>query len=856
MAESERRLSEIDQILQRFEDNWREGRPPDIDEFLASYPEPHDELLAELIHIDLAYRLKAGEPARVEDYLDRYASLKNSHRTVDLIAAELAWRRDRELALVVDDEIANRFSELQKQLRERLAESRARTGSTQAAHVEGTPTGTSSDRENLEVDQTHFPVPQRIGKYTIRRLLGQGGFGSVYLAQDEMLERTVAIKVPKRELFRTSADVDNFVREARHAAALRHAGIVTIYDVEVTDDGACFIVMEYLEGGSLRNCMRDRSFSPAESAELIAKTAEAVHHAHSQGFVHCDLKPENILLDSTALPHIVDFGLAVHDREPLDAAGGPRGTPSYMSPEQASGRSGQLDGRTDVYSLGVVLYELLTGRRPFVGGRQQLLIDQILNCEPRPPRQLNHAIPPGLEEVCLKALNKSAGDRYTTAKDFADDLRAASRDSWVGQESSGLQAPARRRPKIDAQLSVAGRGCQLSIMMFTLVFAVVGYFAWDSASLYNVLPIAKVPPRSSEHEIAAAQRAFDVGEWERALEKCRGLLETHPAEAESNRRRFLMELLAMARRSLDAPAANAEKLCDTILAEFETAPGRNEDIAAQARLCLARAAAREGDWDKVTEHLALLDGLNDRLSTSDQQIKFALVALQTVNGIPRELYTAAASRELIRIGADVPNSTGEWEKRELERWADRLRHRSSAPGTDAIVQDEQGPSNATPVNEADGLNPSGLALEAMNNSAEERMELLREKMRQRLEQFQNQRQLNRDSETETVSSSRSVRRLPTTELDPKTGQLTWPAALRTEELSAERERIDQLFAKRAEAGFLDPNGYVALHKLVDRMGTRVRERSGEFSTRDLIAARKFLESLALEATLAARSNSP
>jgi serine/threonine protein kinase len=256
----------------------------------------------------------------------------------------------------------------------------------------------------------------------VERVLGEGGFGLVYLANDEQLVRRVVIKVPHRRLVSRPEDAQAYLAEARTVAGLDHAHIVPVYDVGSTAECPCFIVSKYIEGPTLAQKLKEDRPSAQEDVELVAAVAEALHYAHSKGLVHRDVKPGNILLDTAGKPHVADFGLALREE---NVGKGLRfaGTPAYMSPEQARGEGHLVDGRTDVFSLGVVLYELLTGRRPFRGDTREELLEQILILDPRPPRQYDAAIPKGLERICLKALAKRASERYSTAKDMAEDLR-------------------------------------------------------------------------------------------------------------------------------------------------------------------------------------------------------------------------------------------------------------------------------------------------------------------------------------------------------------------------------------------------------------------------------------------------
>jgi serine/threonine protein kinase len=294
---------------------------------------------------------------------------------------------------------------------------------------------TSDDRPGAQ-DRNAPPTPLLPDRYNVIRWLGGGGFGDVYLADDGVMRRKVAIKVPNARFVDTKRAQEAFLREARSVAGLQHENIVRAIDFGQGPDASCYIVLEYVEGMSLKDRLEQGALSTREAVLIAAQVADALHYALlHQRLVHRDIKPANILLDKNGKPRVTDFGLALREEELAKEKGGYAGTLPYMSPEQVRRNVQYLDGRSDIYSLGVVLYEMLCGQRPFRAESEPELADQILHREAKPLRQIDDSIPRELELVCLKALSKRIPDRYATARDMADDLMSSIPPSTDSQES-------------------------------------------------------------------------------------------------------------------------------------------------------------------------------------------------------------------------------------------------------------------------------------------------------------------------------------------------------------------------------------------------------------------------------------
>jgi serine/threonine-protein kinase len=299
-------------------------------------------------------------------------------------------------------------------------------------------------------------IPRQFGRYRIQDCLGRGGMGAVFRAHDAQLDRIVALKVP----FLGGDDAatrERFYREARAAAALHHANICPVYDVGELH-GVPYLTMAFVDGRSLaKELEAGRSFTPPQAALLVRKLALAMQEAHARGVIHRDLKPANVLLRPDGEPVIMDFGLARRGGDPqtegLTRQGDVIGTIEYMSPEQFEGDNAAVGPASDVYSLGVVLYELLTGRRPFAGSTASTVAAIVLKPPPR-PGELRPGLPARLEEICLKAMAKRPEERYPTMAEFAADLTAYLRSHQSGAvapAARSLEAPPTPRPSATTQ---------------------------------------------------------------------------------------------------------------------------------------------------------------------------------------------------------------------------------------------------------------------------------------------------------------------------------------------------------------------------------------------------------------------
>jgi tetratricopeptide (TPR) repeat protein len=393
----------VNAVCNRFERAWQAGRRPGIDEYLGDTPEPaRSVLLRELIALDIIYRQRAGEVPRADEYQGRYPS-------VALPVASLFAEHD------------------------------------------------TAQLEPLPEAAADLPV---VPGYEILGVLGRGGMGIVYQARHCRLQRMVALKMILAGGHAGPQELARFRTEAEAVARLQHPNFVQIYEVG-EQHGLPYCALEFVDGGSLARKLAGTPLPPRQAAQLVATLGEAMHALHQRGIVHRDLKPDNVLLTAGGTPKVTDFGLA----KKLDAGAGHTasgvivGTPSYMAPEQARGRGKEVGPAADVYALGAILYEALTGRPPFKAATPMETMMQVISEEPVPPRRFQRAVPAELETICLKCLPKAPAQRYASAAALADDLKHFLNGEPIGARPSTRWEQtvkwAKRKPAAAALIGVS-----------------------------------------------------------------------------------------------------------------------------------------------------------------------------------------------------------------------------------------------------------------------------------------------------------------------------------------------------------------------------------------------------------------
>src|SRR5437899_1927806 len=334
--------------------------------------------------------------------------------------------------------------------------------------------GSVEPEGEINVDPAPSPMLMDFGDYELLEQIGRGGQGVVVRARQKRLNRIVALKVIGLGHWATEAHLKRFRLEAEAAARLEHPGIVPIHEVGERD-GSCYFSMKFVEGGQLDEVVRCTPMSIRQTAELIVKVARTVHYAHEHGILHRDIKPGNILLDAKGEPHLTDFGLArlVETESTVTRTMEVLGTPSYMAPEQAVGNNAAVSSVTDVYGLGAVLYQLLTGQPPFAGGTTYETIKLLLDTEPRQPRLVNPKIDRDLSTICLKCLEKDPKRRYSSALALAEDLERWLKHEPIQGRRTGIFARGKKWVRRNPSIAV------MAAMLLALAVP-LGVMVWKS----------------------------------------------------------------------------------------------------------------------------------------------------------------------------------------------------------------------------------------------------------------------------------------------------------------------------------------------------------------------------------------
>jgi WD40 repeat protein/predicted Ser/Thr protein kinase len=417
---------QVEGWLAEFERGWDEKA---LAARAAQLPPPGDRrrlpLLGGLVRLDQAQQWRRGRRAVLEAYLKLYPEL-GTPETVDFALVRAEFELRQQFAPPADlDQLARRFPRQAEELLRRQRPAPP-AGTLETGGDAGPPSTLPPPASPAPARREDATVPDRIGPYQILKRLGQGGMGTVYLARDGQLDRLVALKVPH---FRPGAGPEvrqRFLREARAAAALLHPNLCPVHNVGEAD-GVLFVTMAYLEGKPLSDLLKGGKPQPQKASAAVArKLALALEAAHQKGVIHRDLKPANVMITKAHEPVVMDFGLARREAEGeprLTHEGALMGTPAYMPPEQAAGDLKAIGPGCDVYSLGVILFEMLTGRLPFQGGVHEI-IAQLLHRAPPRPSELRPGLDPALEAVCLKAMAKRPEERYRSMAELAAALTA------------------------------------------------------------------------------------------------------------------------------------------------------------------------------------------------------------------------------------------------------------------------------------------------------------------------------------------------------------------------------------------------------------------------------------------------
>jgi serine/threonine protein kinase/WD40 repeat protein len=560
---------------------WDVGQQPDVGRVLAETGVKDAAGVAQVLAVDQWRRWQAGERVPVETYLERFPPVAaEPDAALELIYGELLVREELG-EHPTDDEYLSRFPQWAEGLRQQLQLHREIDDYTLGSHVQVVGSRDKTLPAGARATAGRLPKPPQVPGYQITGVLGRGAMGVVYKALHLRLGRTVALKIVLAGGHASATDLVRFLSEAELAARLQHPNIVQIYDIG-NHQGLPYFTLEHINGGTLTKFLGGKPLDAHASAEFVKTLAVAVEHAHQHGVVHRDLKPANILLqgksevrNSNSEPAAPDFGFRISDFDPkiadfglaklvgvgpgLTTTGTTLGTPSYMAPEQATGQHTEVGPAADVYALGAILYEMLTGRPPFVGATSMDTLAQVLNQEPVPPARFQPGVPRDLDTVCLQCLRKVPAKRYASAQALADDL---------GRFLEGRPVEARRTSTVErgwrwCRRNPALSGLSAALALLVLAIAVASTIAAtlmrrqrdDARALADALEVEQGKLRDEQEKTLGQLRRAEEAEQQRDLELGRSLLSAGIATQRSGQRgqRFRsLDLLAQAAKKLRA----------------------------------------------------------------------------------------------------------------------------------------------------------------------------------------------------------------------------------------------------------------------------------------------------------------